>query len=770
MATVPTLALLALLRPAAAHLPHAVVSQVLPAPGLDPREPWFAIVQARPAVLARSDDGGVDWTMVAAAPAGDEIRAAARDATGRLFVASRQFLWWTDDGEVWSRVDLPTEVSSVVTVGDSVFLAGSNGIYAFDGGEVVGPVFAGRTTRLVGGARPVALLADGRFVRLEGSEWVAREAPLGASAAVDDGERAVVGTRDGRAWRLEGDNWVPCGDFPLPGGDHPDVVALATDGSVLALATGEHAGFTSVDGCDTWRDDTAPLTMLYGAADGLLQDPDDAVQSLHVAGDRLAWCGFDGIWTLPGLGRAWREGSVLGGDYTRGAAWLGRGDELALVLGFYAAGPSRTDDGGDAWAPGNAGLADTNTQAVVADAHTGQMLAVVGHTNWASDDGGGSWTALPTTLDMESFVAFDPTTPGRALAAQVGGGAAESFDGGATWHPLEVGEWGGAPGAHAALPSGLECLGFEAPAGVLCRDMAHPEWTSATDLAPSSQVRLAANARVILVATDDTLWRLRAADGPLDPLVVLAADRFATLGWADDATLLAATRAGDLWLSRDDGDAWVTYSGALGAPAHTLLPLPGFATRAEVVLPTLDGVYLWREATGASEPLAPVERLDLSSPFWDTPGCPAELAHDGAHHGAVLPVDAGCLATTQLHGERLRLYGTSSGAGRVSVLVDGEEVAVVGEAVATDLQLLLSLELAPGLHQVTLAGVEPGVTVDVVEGRWTGVAWSPGEADTGAELVPAVDAGAERACGCEGSAVLLVPTVLARRRRRSLLC
>ncbi|MBM4367811.1 MAG: exo-alpha-sialidase, partial [Deltaproteobacteria bacterium] len=647
---------------AAAHEPHAITPVLMPPAALDDSAPWFAIVDARPAALARSDDGGRGWRLLSIPPAGDVIVTAARADSGRLYVVSQRYLWWTDDEIDWERVALPGTIASLVAAGDELFLGGESGIYDLESGEILGPVLAASVAELASGPRPAARFADGRVARLEAEGWVVFDAPEGASAVVDDGQHTFVGTRDGGSWRRDdGGAWVACGPFPIEAGPHPDVVALATDGTMLALATGEYAAFVSTDRCDTWFDQSAPLTMRYGSDGSAIEDPDAAVRSLHVSGDRLAWSGFYGAWFLGSAGAEWQQAHVLGADYTRGGAWLPGTPPAGLVLGFYAAGPSRTDDGGATWVDGNAGLFEANVQEVVADRLTGALLSVVGHENWASADGGASWTALPAELAMESFVAFDPVTPGRALAAGTGNGGWESLDGGRTWSAMTLGGSGGALRAHAAVGGHFECIGTAAPSSLQCRDTLDTEWRDAIDLGGAETVRLAANDRVALASIDSTLVRVEDTAVAATAVLDLDADRFALLASADDGALLAATHAGDLWVSHDDGEAWTCHPGAIPAPAKVLLPVPGADAGLEVALPTLGGVYLWREATGEISLLAPVERIDLSAPFWALARCGAPVGLAGAHMGGIQPLDEGCLATVQIRGEQLVLRGTSDG-------------------------------------------------------------------------------------------------------------
>lgn len=83
-------------------------------------------------------------------------------------------------------------------------------------------------------------------------------------------------------------------------------------------------------------------------------------------------------------------------------------------------------------------LADRASDSVAAMAFDGEAILIADGSLSRSDDGGSTWTVLPSPGEVMSLAAH-PGRPGRIIAGLASGGVAVSSDGGRDWRPVGAG-------------------------------------------------------------------------------------------------------------------------------------------------------------------------------------------------------------------------------------------------------------------------------------------------------------------------------------------
>jgi hypothetical protein len=316
-----------------------------------------------------------------------------------------------DDGETWSRVDVPTDL-------------GVTGLLFLDAGRlVVGTDFEILVTDDSGGE-----WTDIRGNIEEGSMWGISVKGLAYEPGTPGRLWAALGGTytDAPIWSLEDGEatWTPWnapagwGSDPLNGAAHFTDMAIASDSATAQTvihATYEEdfsAGggvFCSVDSGATFSNCSSDLPSVpYHRV--LIEDGAVAVAGGHIFGDAFA-----GVYYSEDQGTAWIESTdelpiPIANDVIR----LSGGDYLAATHG---AGVWRTVALDAPWsqATGLEGMA-VNT---VAQLQGGDLLAAPEQLGlYRSEDDGDTWQASSTGLDaiQVAFAAVDPANSEAALA------------------------------------------------------------------------------------------------------------------------------------------------------------------------------------------------------------------------------------------------------------------------------------------------------------------------------------------------------------------
>ncbi len=328
-------------------------------------------------------------------------------------------------------------------------------------------------------------------------------APGVETRADDHGRRAVVtrftpGAIDhsptGAARALAAANWEAIGPF---GGDVADVAASPTTAGVVLAGLAPSSGgggtmFRSTDGGANWTElssftglsvhdlEFAPDGTAYaGTMDSVYKSTDDGAtwvqknlgigvndQTLEVTIDpndplRL-WAGVaDALGSQPNTlllstdgGNTWTPKVPLGGPYGFAAIAVHPSDSNKVYAawqgGFGGGGVFVSSNGGTTWTD-RTGILPTNPmQDLVHDGTRlllcgGQLFGSQNVGVWTTSDDGVTWTELSNAgwpLRVLHDLELEPGNPNHILAASVGNGIYESFDGGATWS-FGVGGTGG---------------------------------------------------------------------------------------------------------------------------------------------------------------------------------------------------------------------------------------------------------------------------------------------------------------------------------------
>jgi photosystem II stability/assembly factor-like uncharacterized protein len=562
--------------------------------------------------LFRSADGGATWQPVPKGPGGGEVMALALAASqpSTLHVALDGVTWRSaDGGSSWSRTAFPHSTSSLaVAPGDAQVVYGSDGFAVFasgDGGVSVHQVANVSTLFVVISAlaasprSPAEILAvtdHGLFKSADGgATW--GQLPVGGipvSLAIDPFAPATLyaGTADGALFtsRDDGATWAPAGAGL--GAGSVDVIAPdpATPGTLFAGVNGSAASgiWKSADGGAHWT-----LAVATDKVDALAASPSRAGQALaglepsgilSSEDGGATWApanqGLSGTVVLAAAVDPFTAGTLYAAVYSHNQHnFPVTGiDDQALALGLQ-----RSRDGGRTWERADAGL-DTAflTKLVAHPRSPGRLYALSNDSParvYTTADGASSWQALagdPGLLELEDL-AVDPKRPGLLYLVGgkfVGGNpvfeAERSFDGGASWTPLQL------PGANIGLT--VVALDPRFPARV---------YLGGTVLLKSTR-RGDGLTKIGSGFPRDVIWALLA--DPVVPQRVFA------------LTASGAPRYG-CFRSLDGGATWTPASSGLPAAQLALFDLAADAATSTLFVSSQEGVFLshssgahWRPA------------------------------------------------------------------------------------------------------------------------------------------------------------------------------
>ncbi len=729
----------ALLGVASAHVPHDPIKALIPPVGLDPEAPWYAIGDHgdRSLLHRGSGLGPSGWTVVGGEPTGDLLLDGCQTADGVLVLVSARRLWWSEDeGASWEEQEPGPPLTSVACDPELV-LASEEGVLV---GALGGPWEPSHGDLVVdslhpgpGGLVAVAAEAGSLLLRLEqGWATVPGPGPRLRSAVLDERGVLYAGDDQGGIWRQDGVDWQACAPLPADEGQglsYPHTLAITADGDRLLAAAAWRGPFVSEDGCGSWEDRHAEMDP-YFEGSGHCASVSMAFTDLFASGDRWALSGWDGLALSEDAGASWVEPFLIAPAYARGLAVSpGYARDAGVWLGSYAAGVTRSGDGGQSFLSRSAGLAAPNVQRLAfPPTNSGErpLFAISGHLLWRSDDGA-SWTLLEPPQATVSSIAFLEGPP-RLWSIGTGVGeepkVAESLDHGRGWHGLDALEeaLGDAALIGAAQLHDRLFVTTQGPAAVLHSDDGEA-WSEVrsdeAELVGRPLAWPAADPERVLVPVDGAvLW---SDDGERWSAVELSREPVLLLEQADDGTLFAATRGGLVLRSDDGGEAWTELELRLPASPYALAPLPGFAELGHLLVGTHDGPYVLLDAWSDAPSWGPWGGdclVDDLSNYVEREGLEPE-EHEGQRLVSVHRVAPGATMRTGLRGHHLRIHGAVERASEVRVLLDGEEAGSVGATSSEDIGVLWERSgLDDGWHEIALEGVSgEGVLIDAFQGQ-----------------------------------------------------
>lgn len=702
-----------------AHLPHDLVDALAAPEALDDRAPWILVADPSAVDLVLvSVDAGRTWEIVGGPPTVDELIGAAQTADGHSALLGEGRLWWTRDGRSWELQEVPGRFDQVAARGDQLLLAGPDGIAALRPGQA--PVAESALPIQALSAGPggtVALTRDGRVLRHQRGAWV----PLGSPAPealslVADGDQVYVGTSSGQVWRGVGGAWTACGALPLPEG-HREILALAAAGGVLYAAPASQAPYVSLDGGQSWtlRHGLEVLFDVEGGATGLPQ----AFPVLKASGDRVVLGGWEGLARSSDQGLTWQEPALIPADHTRGLSFSPFfAHDRRLWIGSYMGGVLLSLDAGQRFFSSSLGLVDSNVQDVqVHPERPERLTAVIGHAAWTSADGGRSWARIETPL---SFVqALHPFSQGMWAIGQDAKGADGLY-----WKGWERQDWWSPPQGAGTGQLGqvvrhervTKCLSDQEQGTLACLSTDNTRWETLLSEGPARMTRagqlpdgrlLVGHGDRVLASTDEGFtWteELRLVD-----------DRVHELERTQDGRALLGTRTGRVW-ERSTAGSWGDLGVQLPAAPEVMAARPDFATFPQVLIGTLDGVFLVDTATRSHRRFASLQWIDDHA-AWLCPDCETR-PQDGAGFGRVAVLDGQPRRSLPLRGTEVAVRGVLSAGAWLELQLLGSDGGLVASQRLTGPheevgELARFQDLPPDWYELVYVGNE-GVGLDAV--------------------------------------------------------
>ena len=794
---------LALLLPAAAqaHVPHDLVTAVAPAPDLDPDSTWWLVADHdEVSDLYRSDDGGVTWQATHGDCLQDLLLDAATLDDGTTVLLGDERTWWSDGDGGWSPLELGFEPTAMAG-GERLWLGSDDGVWTQDAdGSLELRWEFGAVASLHEGAEGavVAITSDGLVAWQRDDTWGWAEGPTGALSATADAEHTWVGSADGTVHRWEHGTWQACA--PSPYIDHnpgrAQLVALASDGSTLALAHADIGPALSTDACDSWEEAAAPLEINW--PEDVTDDSyrcwttlDGAFTGLAVGGERALVAGYDGPATMDG--DTWYHPPLKGGDYTRGVGFstdfLRDGFAMAAV---YGCGVARTEDGGSSWTCAPKGIAMPAAQDldVAPDANVlNPSYTLSDRSPMRSNDGGQSWT--PLEGPWRKVWTLSPGLDGRLWAANVHPEDGEDLPLGSALFSPDYGE------SWEEIPA-FDVVEDWVIVGILDRGEAVVAWTGMLDpttalngvfLSEDAGASFALDHQVDGGIKDLCVWpdqeptRIIAAgpggiqvriDGTWQQASLPEEVGVRRVVTASDGTIIAATWTQRLLRSEDGGESWEDIGAQLDGQIEDLTTHPDFELHPFVIASGPAGSFRVG-ASGAVHRWLGLQRVDDDTEYMTCePDCTVE-EREGAGFGVVHRLAAGSTAEAWLRGSSVRIVGEVDSTSSIELWVDGVLQRSQGLGSYPARATLAEVtDLEEGLHRVSFTVTEgSGVMVDAMEAEETSWAlpwgvedtgWEPGSSD---EYCPP-----HCGCGCGGTQhagwlLAALGLVLAGRRRET---
>ena len=755
---------------AVAHRPHTPVTALAVDPGLE--EAWLAFESAEATQIMRSLDLGRHWDAVVS-PAKDDaiVGAALRDGTLVFLGEDGTAHWTADQGDSWASVELGSQAGAIAATDDAYLIGTSEGVVRWVPGRTPLPPLAtpGLVSSLAEDDGDIWLttLGGGVFVhRADGLHEMTPDSGDGTGLAIA-GDRVYVGTHDGLLTRLlDGTtSWQACAPLPVTSdGEYAGAVsrvAASTDGQTVFVGTGQQGAVTH-DACMTWELlDLQMQTIVYGEV-GSASSILDAFRGVWIAGDHAIVAGWEGVRWTADLGEPWNTAPIEPEDYYRGLDFAPNfPDDPRLFVGGYGGGPRFTRDGGATWRGTSAGTVGLYAFDVALHPAADLVLYSGSHVLHTSDDSGWWWVYETDGPPMDR-INFIEVLGHRVYALgghdDEGGAVYVSDDFGTSWTSLEIDGDDNPNGVLHARIHGETRLLMTTSQDATVQLREDDAWRVLFDagaahvggLAPwplHDAFRLILSVRDEgLVLSDDlgVTWRAPAKP-PTDPPQHLVG--------ADDGSLFALSRIGQLSRSDDGGETWGEVAAPLAPAVWRLHPAPGFESLGIVLAATHGGLYWWRQGDGWTAAPRQLRLEDRTTHLT----CTTATGSDCATFEAKLAGNWGGYAVSEgdvlrftFRGEVFRVVGEG---------LQGEAELVVNEESHGIIELgAKAHELGPtGWYDVALHVVSPGpIEVDRIaaEAPGTPIPMPPGGSSAGGT-------------GCQGgSAVLLLFVMSTRRRRR----
>jgi photosystem II stability/assembly factor-like uncharacterized protein len=493
------------------------------------RSRWWA--GTRDGLYTRSD---ADAPWRAARLGEHTVYAVARDEKGRLYAATEEGLFWSDDAGSWEAMPIADGQAKMAILALSVSKDGRS--------LMVGTAGQGLWSSRDGGATwsPAGSPSTGvREAHAEAYVTAVLLDPKASGAAYASTSERSYRSADG------GVTWQPIPDLD----SRAHAFAVGADGSVYAALVGQVA--RSPDGSRTWEQHGSGLR------------PDDRVLDLAASAadpDLLYAAAWDGLYASTDGGRNWlQRGNNLGYPDVNALAWDGSGNLLVGTRsGLYRRAPNAT-----AWEA----VPDIEGRPVLTMAGAGDgrnFYAGCSGGLFRSTDGGRTWSEVISELTDVGIAGLvvDPANSDHLHAWAAFGRVHESWDGGQTW----VARWEGLGNVRpvtAIHRTGAGRLYVGAEDGLFRWEPASEAWQllSLPLIAPTVFVvgSDARDAEALYAGATDGLWR--SADGGkswsrwgkgLEGKTVTAL----AISPADRRNAFAGTRHMGLYVTTDRGETW----------------------------------------------------------------------------------------------------------------------------------------------------------------------------------------------------------------------
>jgi cysteine-rich repeat protein len=200
--------------------------------------------------------------------------------------------------------------------------------------------------------------------------------------------------------------------------------------------------FKSLDGGDSWSAINSGLTDWYVTA---LAIAPTTPATLYVGSSSACGPGCEGnqggVFRSLNGGSSWSAVNAGLTDTNVNALAIDPTTPTTLYAGTYSGGVFRSLNGGSSWSAVNAGLTSTSVLALAIDPATPTTLYAGTYDGvFKSLNAGSSWSVVNTGLTSTSVLALaiDPATP-TTLYAGTGGGVFKSLNAGSSWSAVNTG-------------------------------------------------------------------------------------------------------------------------------------------------------------------------------------------------------------------------------------------------------------------------------------------------------------------------------------------